>query len=220
MADGLGHWQDQLLPVDAVLDEEDVTVLRQELETAHNLLQYQQRLIDSLTEQLVDCETHHTQLQQDLETAQRDSHREAEKCEEFQSICQDLRSQLRRQQARIHEYKTVLKNNSNTFLPHTKVISRKTVSFGYAVAIDEPFVTSSSAVSPWSASDPINFSNAFAICCRNLAALGADQAAEQPPSPHLLEAPPAWEAQQPSTLAFGPPSPQLGPAPELPNFVH
>ncbi|WP_299405365.1 hypothetical protein [Acaryochloris sp. IP29b_bin.148] len=209
------RWQDQLLPVDTVLVEEDVTVLRQELETAHELLQYQQRLIDSLTEQLVGHETHQAQLEKDLEAAERGSDREAEKLKEFQSICQDLRSQLRRQQARICEYKTVLKNNSNTFQPHAKVASRKLVSFGYAsVAVDDP-LAASSPVSPWSATDPINFSNAFAICCRQLATLGLDQSSDpqsHPPQslPITLDQP---NIDQPLQDAS---SPQL----ELPSFVH
>jgi hypothetical protein len=170
------RWQDQLLPVDTVLAEEDVTVLRQELETAHHLLQYQQRLIDSLTEQLVGYEAHQTQLHHDLVKADRDSQREAEKLKEFQAICQDLRSQLRRQQARICEYKTVLKGNSNhTLVSPTahKVSSHQLVSFGYAsVAVKDRLSAPSSPVSPWSAADPANLTNAFATCCRKLATLG------------------------------------------------
>lgn len=211
------RWQDQLLPVDTVLVEEDVTVLRQELETAHELLQYQQRLIDSLTEQLVGYETHQAQLEQDLEIAERGSQREAEKLKEFQSICQDLRSQLRRQQARICEYKTVLKHNSNTFLPHPKVTACKLVPFGYAsVAVEDQLGASSSPVSPWSATDPINFSDAFAICCRKLAALGLDQSPETQ-SNNTQPLPMASDQSADiDPLPRQPSSPPL----ELPSFVH
>ncbi len=212
------RWQDQLLPVDTVLGEEDVTVLRQELETAHNLLQYQQRLIDSLTEQLVGYEAHQAQLEEKLEHAERGSQREAEKLKEFQSICQDLRSQLRRQQARICEYKTVLKNNSNTFAPSTKVTPRKMVSFGYAtVAVDDPIVASSSAVSPWSATDPVSVSNAFAICRRKLAALGLEDASNAHHNPSKTIPIPASLVP---TVDVEPKSRRSSPQPELPNFVH
>ncbi|WP_299486940.1 hypothetical protein [Acaryochloris sp. IP29b_bin.137] len=218
------RWQDQLLPVDTVLMEEDVTVLRQELETAHNLLQYQQRLIDSLTEQLVGSEAHQAQLEKELENAERGSDREAEKLKEFQSICQDLRSQLRRQQARICEYKTVLKNNSNTFAPNAKVAPRQMVSFGYAtVAVDAPMMASSSAVSPWSATDPVSFSNAFAICCRKLAALGLENtsAAQQHDRAALPASQPSIETEtkQPLTVDVGPNAYRSSPPPELPSFI-
>jgi len=196
------QWQDQLLPVDTVLGEEDVTVLRH------------------LTEQLVGYEAHQAQLEKDLETAQRDSHREAEKLKEFQSICQDLRSQLRRQQARICEYKTVLKNNSNTFVPDAKVASRQMVSFGYAaVAVEDP--ASASPVSPWSATDPVSFSNAFASCCRKLAALDLESASDvQHDSPQTLPTPQSSiQAKQPPTLDVELASHQSSPQPELPKFV-
>lgn len=219
-----GHrWQDQLLPVDTVLGEEDVTVLRQELETAHNLLQYQQRLIDSLTEQLVGYEAHQTQLEEELEDAERGSQREAEKLQEFQSICQDLRSQLRRQQTRICEYKTVLKNNSNTFAPSTKVTPRPMVSVGYAtVAVDDPIVASPSAVSPWSATDPASFANAFDICCRKLAALGLENTAEMQRNKFqaLPKSQSPIETRQPPTVDIEPTFHRSSPQPELPNFVH
>ncbi|ABW27870.1 hypothetical protein [Acaryochloris marina] len=219
------RWQDKLLPVDTVLGEEDVAVLRQELETAHNLLQYQQCLIDSLTEQLVGHESHRAQLEQDLENAERDAHREAEKLQEFQSICQDLRSQLRRQQARICEYKTVLKNNSNTFVPNAKVTPRQMVSFGYAtVAVDDSLLTSSSAVSPWSATDPSSVSDAFAICCRKLAALGLQNTGGRQTSPQTVALPTSQssvEKQSPPTVDVEiQPSYPSSPQPELPNFVH
>ena len=183
------RWQDQLLPVNTVLAEEDVTVLRQEVETAHQLLRYQQRLIDSLTEQLVSHEVHQSQMEQDFADAQRHSHKEAEQLKEFQSICKDLRSQIRKQQARICEFKTVLKQNSNTLLPDK--VSRRFVSFGYAsVSVDDHFASPSSSVSPWSASDPVNLTNAFAICCRKLATLGLEQTpeieVEESSSPQML----------------------------------
>lgn len=221
------RWQDKLLPVHTMLGEADVAVLRQELETAHDLLQYQQCLIDSLTEQLVGHESHQVQLKQDLENAERDSRREAEKLQEFQSICQDLRSQLRRQQARIYEYKTVLKNNSNTFAPNAKVTPRQMVSFGYAtVAVDDSLMVSSSAVSPWSATDSVSsVSDAFAICCRKLAALGLQNTSDvRQTSPQALALPipqsPVEKKQPPTVDVELQSSYPSSPQPELPNFVH
>ncbi len=211
------RWQDQLLPVNTVLAEEDVTVLRQEVETAHQLLQYQQRLIDSLTEQLVGNEAHRTQLEQDLAEVQRHTNKEAAQLKEFQSICKDLRSQIRKQQARICEFKTVLKQNSNTLLPNDKV-SRRFVSFGYTSVAVDGFASSSSPVSPWSATDPVNLTNAFAICCRKLAALGLEHSSEvegqEISSPQKILSPqvvatPNNQSSSPSPLANV----------ELPSFV-
>lgn len=207
------RWQDQLLPVDTVLAEEDVTVLRQELETAHELLQYQQRLVDSLTEQLVGYEAHEAQLKKDLEIAACDTQREAEKLQESHLICQDLRSQLRRQQARICD----LKHNSNNPIPHSKVSSRRLVSFGYAsVCMDDQFAPSSSPVSPWSATDPVNFSDAFSICCRKLAALGLEYSPKpQGNNPQPL---PSAIHQPADSIDQSLSQPTLPPL-ELPSFV-
>jgi|GEM_PF-2768750 len=207
------RWQEQLLPVDTVLVEEDVTVLRQELETAHELLQYQQRVVDALTEQLVGYEAHQAQLQKNLEIAERNAQREAEKLQESNLICQDLRSQLRRQQARICD----LKHNSNTLMSHSKVSSRRLVSFGYAsVSIDDQFATSSSPVSSWSATDPVNFSDAFSICCRKLAALGLEDSPKpQNNDPRRL---PTTTHQPADNIKQSLGQPVLPPL-ELPSFV-
>ncbi len=94
-------WQDQLLPVSAIRQEEDKTVLRQELETAHHLLEYQQQLICSLTEQLSSRETHLVQVENDLETAKQRCMRQAENVSDVEAVCHDLRIQLRRQQERL-----------------------------------------------------------------------------------------------------------------------
>ncbi|MGF1604132.1 MAG: hypothetical protein ACFCU8_19360 [Thermosynechococcaceae cyanobacterium] len=104
-------WQEQLLPVAKVLQEEDVTVLRQQLEAAHQLLQYRQALVDSLTEQLVSDQTHLAQVEQDLEEAKLQGTRQASQVDDVRAVCKDLRSQLRRQQHRIDEYKQLLKQS-------------------------------------------------------------------------------------------------------------
>lgn len=223
-ASSLNRWQDQLLPVDTVLVEEDVTVLRQELETAHQLLQYQQRLIDSLTEQLVGHEAHQSQLEQDLADAQRHSHKEAEKLKEFHSICQDLRSQLRRQQTRI----TALKQNSNSILPPSagKVTSRRLISLGQAAgAVDASFTPQTSPVSPWSATAPVNLASAFAICCQKLATLNLNQAQETEVGSHTTALPPVVADDSPAPkapdTAINKNTPSAPPiALELPSFVH
>lgn len=95
-----GSWQEQLLPIAAVLVEEEVTVLQQELEVAHQLLQHQQRLIDALTQQLTSQENHLHQVEQDLEAAERRCATQHEQLEDVTAICQDLRSQLRHQRHR------------------------------------------------------------------------------------------------------------------------
>ena len=97
-----GAWQQHLLPVAEILEQEDVAVLRQELESAHHLLAYQQRLIDSLTEQLVSQETHLNQVEQDLEAAEHQCGRQSAQLEDVMAVCQDLRAQLRWQQRRRH----------------------------------------------------------------------------------------------------------------------
>lgn len=105
-------WQEQLLSVAKMMQEEDVTVLRQQLETAHQLLQHRQTLVDSLTEQLVSDQTHLAQLELDLEDARLQGVRQASQVEDVEAVCKDLRSQLRRQQQRIDEYKQLLKQSS------------------------------------------------------------------------------------------------------------
>ncbi|NJK41953.1 MAG: hypothetical protein HC934_12675 [Acaryochloridaceae cyanobacterium SU_2_1] len=219
------RWQDQLLPVETVLVEEDVAVLRQEVEIAHQLLQYQQTLIDSLTEQLVSYEAHQAQIEKDLEGAEARYNQQADKIDEVNSICLDLRSQIRRQQDRIDEYKLALKQNTNPGLsgngpsPANKVFSQKFLSLGYETIPMKhgPVESGASPVSPWSATDPVNVNHALAIC-RKLAALHQTRVAS------AAEATATPDSDQDSPLNLSAPqqaSPPASPSHslELPSFV-
>jgi exonuclease VII large subunit len=118
-------WQGQLLPVGMLMSEEDVTVLRQQLEAAHQLLHYRQNLVDSLTEQLISDQTHLAQMERDLKDAKQQCARQSDKVEDVQSVCQDLRSQLRRQQQRIGEYKQILKQSGNLPRPARQLAAQQ-----------------------------------------------------------------------------------------------
>ncbi|PZD73557.1 hypothetical protein C1752_01888 [Acaryochloris thomasi RCC1774] len=150
----IGDWQEQLLPVATLMSEEDVTVLRQQLEAAHQLLYYRQNLVDSLTEQLVSGQTHLAQVERDLEEAQHNCARQADKVEDVQSVCQDLRSQLRRQQQRIGEYKQVLKQSGQLPRPAGQLATQGFVALDYdslsGAPVDEN-EAKAAPVAPWSA---------------------------------------------------------------------
>ncbi|MEO0377505.1 MAG: hypothetical protein AAF329_23465 [Cyanobacteria bacterium P01_A01_bin.17] len=151
----IGDWQEQLLPVATLMSEEDVTVLRQQLEAAHQLLHYRQNLVDSLTEQLISGQTHLAQVERDLEGAQHNCARQADKVEDVQSVCQDLRSQLRRQQQRIGEYKQILKQSGKLPRPAGQLATQEGfVALDYdslgGAPVDEG-EAKAAPVAPWSA---------------------------------------------------------------------
>lgn len=147
------NWQEQLLPVTSILQEEDVTILRQQLEAAHQLLRYRQNLVDSLTEQLVSDQTHLAQVEQELVDERTQCTRQTEKVDDIQAVCQDLRSQLRRQQQRIGEYKKILKQSGQLPRPAGQLAPQQ----GF-VPLDQDALAEESAaktapVAPWSAAD-------------------------------------------------------------------
>ncbi len=151
----VGAWQEQLLPVATLMSEEDVTVLRQQLEATHQLLQYRQNLVDSLTEQLISGQTHLAQVERDLEEAQQQCARQSDKVEDVQSVCQDLRSQLRRQQQRIGEYKQILKQSGRLPRPAGQLASQEGfVALDYdslnGAPVDDE-APKTAPVAPWSA---------------------------------------------------------------------
>lgn len=162
----IGDWQEQLLPVAALMSEEDVTVLRQQLEAAHQLLHYRQNLVDSLTEQLISGQTHLAQVERDLKEAQHDCARQADKVEDVQSVCQDLRSQLRRQQQRIGEYKQILKQSGQLPRPAGQLATQQDfVALDYDALGGAPAdarEAKAAPVAPWSA-EAVDLSGPLAI---------------------------------------------------------
>ncbi len=177
-------WQDQLLPVATILQEEDVTLLRQQLEAAHQLLLYRQNLVDSLTEQLVSDQTHLVQVERELEEAQLECTRQSEKVDDVQSVCQDLRSQLRRQQQRIGEYKQILKQSSQLprsaeqLAPHQGFVPLDYDSLAGSSAKNE--TPKSEPVAPWSTRESTDLNGPLAIYRKLTAMTMATAAARSP----------------------------------------
>jgi hypothetical protein len=104
----LGHWQACLLPMSCIEQEDNLGVLRTEIETAHELLQQQQVLIDSLTEQLTNRERHLQHTQDKLENFQQAQECHAASMVEVEAVCRDLKMQLRRQQQRVLQYRNLV----------------------------------------------------------------------------------------------------------------
>lgn len=102
------NWQEHLLPISCVAEEDSLTVLRMELETAHQLLQYQQGILDSLTEQLTNRDLQLQHVQTELSSVQQTCDRHFAKLTESEGICRDLKTQLRRQQQRVLQYRNLL----------------------------------------------------------------------------------------------------------------
>jgi hypothetical protein len=175
------HWQEQLLPLSCVAEEDNLTVLRLELETAHRLLQSQQGLIDSLTENQTnqDLQLQHTQVTATRETCDRQS----ERLIEVESICRDLKTQLRRQQQRVLQYRNLLNERTAhpiSFQPTAQVFTETMVSVGYKpIAVESHSVGAQHqcsktakppAVAAWSAPESIDLTGPLA-CYRKLATI-------------------------------------------------
>jgi hypothetical protein len=176
------HWQEQLLPLSCVAEEDNLTVLRMELETAHRLLQHQQRLIDSLAETQTnqDLQLQHTQTE--LTATRETCDRQSESLVEIESICRDLKTQLRRQQQRVLQYRNLLNErtaNPISFQPTAQSFTETMVSVGYqaiaveshsAVARQHPKASKPPAVAAWSAPESIDLTGPLA-CYRKLATI-------------------------------------------------
>jgi hypothetical protein len=171
------HWQDHLLPLSCVSQEDNLTVLRLELETAHQLLQYQQAAIDSLSEQLTNRDLALHRTQEELSTVQQATHHQTAQITEMGAICRDLKMQLRRQQQRVLQYRDLLKtaqvvNESPPVL--TPSPSESVVTFGYdSIEIEthsRKSVAKSPPVSAWSAPESIDLTGPLA-CYRELATI-------------------------------------------------
>jgi hypothetical protein len=172
------HWQEHLLPLSCVSQEDNLTVLRLELETAHQLLQYQQAAIDSLSEQLTNRDLALQHTQDELSTVQQTAHHQTAQITEMGAICRDLKMQLRRQQQRVLQYRDLLKTAEITSNSSTSVgshLSESVVSFGYdSISIEtqacQKAVSKSPPVSAWSAPESIDLTGPLA-CYRELATI-------------------------------------------------
>lgn len=98
---------ENVIPLPAVALSE-TEQLRQELEQARQQLQEQQEQIDSLTQQLTANQRRQAQLDQELSQAQQEVHRSQRRLSEVESVCQDLRSRLYRQQHQTYKFKAAL----------------------------------------------------------------------------------------------------------------
>jgi hypothetical protein len=177
------HWQEQLLPLSCVAEEDNLTVLRMELETAHRLLQHQQNMIDSLTENQTnqDLQLQHTQVEA---VATRETcDRQSERLIEVESICRDLKTQLRRQQQRVLQYRNLLNErtaNPISFQSTAQSFTETMVSVGYkTIAVEshssvaqqqQPKTSKPPAVAAWSAPESIDLTGPLA-CYRKLATI-------------------------------------------------
>jgi exonuclease VII large subunit len=170
------HWQDHLLPLSCVSQEDNLTVLRLELETAHQLLQYQQAAIDTLSEQLTNRDLTLQHTQDELSTVQQTAHQQTSQITELGAICRDLKMQLRRQQQRVLQYRDLLKTAQveSYTPPSVPTLSESVVSFGYdSITIDahsHKSVSKSPPVTAWSAPESIDLTGPLA-CYRELATI-------------------------------------------------
>ena len=136
-------------------------VLFQELETACQLLQYQQSLIESLTEQLTHSERFIVQLENELIQAQQRCEQQFQKLEEAETTCQDLRSQLYRQKNQTLQFKAALEkcveasiasNQSNLDREFYVLVASEPVALQPSPAVS---VTKTQPIQPWSEPQPL-----------------------------------------------------------------
>jgi hypothetical protein len=171
------HWQEHLLPLSCVSQEDNLTVLRLELETAHQLLQYQQAAIDSLSEQLTNRDLALQHSQDELAAVQQATQHQTAQITEMGAICRDLKMQLRRQQQRVLQYRDLLKTAQVANEPTPTIsptLSEPVVAFGYdAISIEahsRKAASKSPPVSAWSAPESIDLTGPLA-CYRELATI-------------------------------------------------
>jgi len=82
--------------------------LRQELSSDQQMLQYQQGLIESLTEQLASSQAHTAQLESDYAALQQRYIEQSYHLQQTEAVCLDLRTRLHRQQRQTLQFKTAL----------------------------------------------------------------------------------------------------------------
>jgi exonuclease VII large subunit len=163
------HWQEHLLPVSCIAAEDSLAVLRKELETAHQLLQSQQGMVDSLAQQLTNRDLQLQHAQNELASVQQTCERQSARLTESEGICRDLKTQLRRQQQRVLQYRSLVSEQMSG--PMLTPFSGS-VSMGYEPATHsvEVATAKSNPVSAWSAPRSIGLTGPLA-CYRELATI-------------------------------------------------
>jgi exonuclease VII large subunit len=164
------NWQEHLLPVSCIAAEDSLAVLRKELETAHQLLQSQQGIVDSLTQQLTNRDLQLQHAQNELTCVQQTCDRQSTRLTESEGICRDLKTQLRRQQQRVLQYRSLLSEQmSGPML--TPFSGSVAVAYEPAPASVEAIAAAkSNPVSAWSAPQSIGLTGPLA-CYRELATI-------------------------------------------------
>ncbi|HEY9824066.1 MAG TPA: hypothetical protein V6D19_01355, partial [Stenomitos sp.] len=177
------NWQEQLLPLSCVSQEDNLEVLRAELKAAHQLLQQQHNQLTHVTEQLKTKDLQLNQAQDELRVFRQANDGQTARMSEVESICKDLKMQLRRQQQRVLQYRSLLsevserkldeRNFNGVFLataqqsqtkalpPCNKLTEASEANLQAAAAKAPP-------VSAWSAPDSIGLTGPLA-CYRKLA---------------------------------------------------
>ncbi|MCM1984861.1 hypothetical protein [Lyngbya confervoides] len=89
------HWNEAPLP-DSTPKAADLATLRRQLQSAQELLAYQQSVIDSLTQQVSERDTLLARSEQQIERLQKQADLHQLELAEVRSICGDLRMQLQR----------------------------------------------------------------------------------------------------------------------------
>ncbi len=163
------HWQEHLLPASCIAAEDSLVVLRQELETAHQLLQSQQGMVDALTQQLTNRDLQLQHTQNELTCVRQTCDRQSTMLTESEGICRDLKTQLRRQQQRVLQYRSLLSEHMSgpVLTPFSS-----SVSLGYepAASVEAVAAAKSNPVSAWSAPRSIGLTGPLA-CYRELATI-------------------------------------------------
>jgi len=93
--------------------------LRQELSSDQQMLQYQQGLIESLTEQLASSQAHTAQLESDYAALQQRYIEQSYHLQQAEAACLDLRTRLHRQQRQTLQFKTALEQCLEPSLLHS-----------------------------------------------------------------------------------------------------
>jgi hypothetical protein len=163
------QWQEELLPVSCIAAEDSLVVLRKELETAHRLLQSRQGIADSLAQQLTNRDLQLQHAQNELACAQQTCDRQSAMLTESEGICRDLKTQLRRQQQRVLQYRSLLSEQvSGPVL--TPFSGGGSMGYEPASASVEAAAAKSNPVSAWSAPRSIGLTGPLA-CYRELATI-------------------------------------------------
>ena len=182
--EALDSWQENLLPMPCIAAEDSLAVLRAELEKAHTFLQQQQQTVDALEGQLTNRDLQIHRLQSELVEVQQNCEQQSTKIVESDGICRGLKTQLRRQQQRVLQYRNLLNEHlSKTDSPLSAqepiwfssdgASKHKTFSTGSNGAASA--ASKSSSVSAWSAPPSVGLTGPLA-CYRELATIRMNSA--------------------------------------------